>query len=275
MAYYEWRAARRRRTLAVVILLLVAGYGLVVPIVSGHAPTDQRLALRLSPPGTVGHLLGTDEFGRDVATRLAYGARAAAGTAGTGILFALVLGVPLGIAAGLERRIIDPLVSLLIDAMLSFPGVLLAIALLTVLGAGSGQVSLALGLMFAPLYARTTRSETLSVSAEPFVTVSRGLGSHPLYTVWLHILPNVLPQALVLSASVAAVSITIEAALSFLGLGIAPPAASWGLMLRDARNYLGTAPWLAILPGAMLGLSVFSLNTLGDAFAEWMLNPHR
>lgn len=246
-----------------------------MPFVSPYTPTGQRLSVRLSPPGTDGHVFGTDEFGRDVATRMAYGARAAAGTASGGILIAILLGLPLGIAAGLERRVLDPAVSLLIDAMLSFPGVLLAIALLTVLGSGSGQVALALGLMFAPLYARTSRSETLAVSAEPFVTVSRGLGSHPMHTVWLHILPNVIPQAVVLSASVAAISITIEAALSFLGLGVAPPTASWGLMLRDARNYLGTAPWLALLPGIMLGFSVFSLNTLGDTMAERLLQSRQ
>ncbi|TVQ25447.1 MAG: ABC transporter permease [Spirochaetaceae bacterium] len=275
MAYFEWRAARRRRRFAGVVLVLLICFAVFTPLISPYTSTEQNIAMRLSAPGTEGHVFGTDEFGRDVATRMAFGTRSAALTAGGGVLLALFIGIPLGIAAGLERRVLDPVLSLVIDALLSFPGVLLAIALLAVLGTGTAQVSLALGIMFAPLYARTARSETLAVSAEPFVTVSKGLGSHPLYTVWLHVLPNVLPQALVLSASVAAVSITIEAALSFLGLGLAPPAASWGLMLRDARNYLGTAPWLALLPGIQLGLSVFALNTLGDALAERFLHSHQ
>ena len=241
---------------------------LFAPAVSPYTPVQQNLERRFEPPGAEGHILGTDEFGRDVATRLAWGARAAFATAGAGVVLAALVGVPLGLAGGLERRVLDKVLMLLIDAALSFPGVLLAVALIAVLGSGATQVSIALGVLFAPLFARTVRAETLSVSQEGYVDVSRGLGTPAHRTVAMHILPNVMPNVLVIATSSFALCITIEAALSFLGLGSQPPTPTWGLMLREARNYLHVAPHLAILPGVVLGLSVYGLNTLGDTLSR-------
>ncbi len=266
------RRGRGIRVFAVAILVAAAPAAVLVPALSPYSPTEQNLERRFAPPGSEGHLLGTDEFGRDVATRLAWGAWAAAQTAGGGVLLAALIGVPLGVAAGLERRVLDPVIALLVDAALSFPGVLLAVAIIAALGSGAVQVSIALGIMFAPLFARTVRAETLSVSNEGYVELSRGLGTPTLRRICMHIVPNVLPNVLVIATSSFAICITIEAALSFLGLGSAPPQPTWGLMLRDARNYLGIAPHLAILPGVALGLCVFALNTVGDALSEYLVH---
>ena len=274
MSRYRRRGDRGILYIAVAILVAAALSALLVPAFSPYTPTEQHLELRFAPPGSEGHLLGTDEFGRDVATRLAWGAWAAAQTAGGGVLLAALIGVPLGVAAGLERRVIDPVIALVVDAALSFPGVLLAVAIIAVLGSGAVQVSIALGIMFAPLFARTVRAETLSVSQEGYVEISRGLGTRTLRRICMHIVPNVLPNVLVIATSSFAICITIEAALSFLGLGSAPPQPTWGLMLRDARNYLSVAPHLAILPGVVLGLCVFALNTVGDALSEYLDSGH-
>lgn len=251
-------------TLSLIVLAALAG-----PLVSPYSPVEQNLDRRFEAPGAEGHVLGTDEFGRDVATRLVWGARAAFTTAGVGVWIAAIVGIPLGLAAALERRILDPVLTLVLDAALSFPGVLLAIALIAVLGSGALQVSVALGVMFAPLFARTVRAETLSVVNEGYVTISRGLGTSAIRTVYMHIVPNVLPNILVIATSSFAIAITIEAALSFLGLGSQPPTPTWGLMLREARNYLQVAPHLAILPGVVLALCVYALNALGDALSSW------
>ncbi len=254
--------------IGIAMLALVIAAALLGPALSPYSPVRQNLERRFESPGAPGHVLGTDEFGRDVATRLVWGARSAFTTAGTGVLLAAAVGLPLGLAAGLERRVLGPLIMLLVDAMLSFPGILLAVALIAVLGSGAIQVSIALGIMFAPLFARTVRAETLSVSQEGYVDVSRGLGTPAHRTVAMHILPNVMPNVLVIATSSFALCITIEAALSFLGLGSQPPTPTWGLMLREARNYLHVAPHLAILPGVVLGLSVYGLNTLGDTLSR-------
>lgn len=248
--------------LGVFVILSVAGPSLV-----RRSPVRQNLELRFASPGTEGYLLGTDEFGRDVAARLVWGTRAAFITSGSGVLIAAAIGIPLGLLAALERRILDRIISLLIDATLSFPGVLLAVALIAALGSGALQISIALGIMFAPLFARTVRAQTLAVSREGYVELSHGVGSSALRTVGMHILPNVIPSTLVIATSSFALCITIEAALSFLGLGSQPPTPTWGLMLREARNYLQIAPHLALLPGMTLALCVFSLNSVGDRIA--------
>ncbi len=256
--------------IGITILALVIIAAVLGPMVSPYSPVRQNLERRFESPGASGHILGTDEFGRDVATRLVWGARSAFMTAGSGVLLAAVIGLPLGLVAGLERRVLGPVIMLLVDAMLSFPGILLAVALIAVLGSGAFQVSIALGIMFAPLFARTVRAETLSVSQEGYVDVSRGLGTPVRRTVAMHILPNVMPNVLVIATSSFALCITIEAALSFLGLGSQPPTPTWGLMLREARNYLHVAPHLAVLPGLLLGVSVYGLNTFGDALSRML-----
>jgi ABC-type dipeptide/oligopeptide/nickel transport system permease subunit len=157
---------------------------------------------------------------------------------------------------------------LLMDSVLSFPTVLLAITMVAVFGYGITQVMLAVGVIYSPVFARIVRAEALSLSGETYVVASRALGTTPLRTIVLHIIPNMVPRLLVQGSATFALAVVIEASLSFLGLGAQPPTASWGLMLKDARSYLLQAPWLAVFPGVAIGLTVFCFNYLGDVLAE-------
>jgi len=253
----------------IIILTLLAA---CAPLAAPHSPTDQELTARFLPPGSSGHLLGTDQFGRDVASRLIYGTRAALLVGAVSVSIALVLGIVAGLAAGLTEGFLDSALMLFMDSLLSFPTILLAITVVAVFGYGLIQVMGAIGVIFSPVFARLVRAETLALKHEGYVESSRALGSGTLKTVSLHIVPNMLPRIIVQCSVTFALSVVIEASLSFLGLGTQPPNPSWGLMLKEARNYLFQAPWLAFYPGLAIGITVFSFNLLGDSLSE-RLNP--
>jgi peptide/nickel transport system permease protein len=179
----------------------------------------------------------------------------------------LGVGLVVGLFAGLAGGAVENALMLLMDSLLSFPTVLLAITVVTVFGYGLAQVMIAIGIIYSPVFARLVRAETLAIKAEGYVESSRALGTGTLRIVGLHILPNMLPKLIVQCSITFAVSVVVEASLSYLGLGTQPPNPSWGLMLKDSRNYLLQAPWLALYPGLAVGLTVFSFNTLGDALA--------
>jgi ABC-type dipeptide/oligopeptide/nickel transport system permease subunit len=242
------------------------------PALSPHDPTAQDLGERFLPPGSAGHILGTDEFGRDVLSRVMYGAQSALLVGVVAVSVALAVGIIIGLIAGLAEGFPDNALMLLMDGVLSFPTVLLAITVVTVFGYGLLQVMIALGVIFSPLFARTVRAETLAIKAEAYVESSRALGSPLWKTVVLHIIPNMLPKIIVLASTTFALSVAIEASLSYLGLGTQPPDPSWGLMLKDARSYISNSPWLAVYPGLAIALTVFSFNVIGDTLSEH-LNP--
>ena len=253
-------------SLGFVLLLVVAA--VAAPIIAPFDPVVQDLDARFVGPGEGGHLLGTDDFGRDVFSRLVFGARSTLLVGFTSVGIALLLGLVVGLIAGLSEGFVDSALMLLMDAVLSFPTVLLAITVVSVFGYGIVQVMTAVGVIFTPVFARLVRAETLAVKAEEYVEASRALGSPPLRTITTHILPNVLPKIIVQASITFALAVVIEASLSFLGLGTQPPDPSWGLMLKDARNYLLRAPWLALYPGIAVALTVLSLNVLADALSE-------
>jgi peptide/nickel transport system permease protein len=255
--------------LLLAILVLVA---IAAPVMAPQDPTAQDLEQRFLPPGSPDHVLGTDDFGRDVLSRIMYGAQSALLVGLIAVSVALAIGVLVGLIAGLAEGLPGNTLMLIMDGLLSFPTVLLAITVVSVFGYGLVQVMLALGVIFSPLFARTVRAETLSIKAEAYVESSRALGSPLWKTVALHIIPNMLPKVIVLASTTFALSVAIEASLSYLGLGTQPPNPSWGLMLKDARNYLTRAPWLAIYPGLAIALTVFSFNVIGDTLSEH-LNP--
>ncbi|MFP4484399.1 MAG: ABC transporter permease [Spirochaetaceae bacterium] len=255
--------------LFVAVLLVVA---VASPLLAPADPTEQELDKRFLPPGREGHVLGTDDFGRDVLSRVMYGAQSALLVGIVAVSVALVVGLIIGLAAGLAEGILDNGLMLIMDGVLSFPTVLLAITVVSVFGYGLLQVMIALGIIFSPLFARTVRAETLAIKAEAYVESSRALGTALWRTVALHIIPNMLPKVIVLASTTFALSVAIEASLSYLGLGTQPPEPSWGLMLKDARGYLSNAPWLAIYPGLAIALTVFSFNVIGDTLSE-QLNP--
>jgi ABC-type dipeptide/oligopeptide/nickel transport system permease subunit len=201
-----------------------------------------------------------------------YGSRSALLVGLVSVSIAVSIGLIFGLAAGTFEGLTDAAVMLLMDSLLSFPTILLAIAVVSFLGYGLIQVMLAVGVIFSPVFARLVRAETLAIKHEGYVESSRALGSTLGKTIVLHVLPNMMGKVIVQAAITFALAIVIESSLSFLGLGTQPPNPSWGLMLKDARTYMTRSPWLAVFPGLAIALTVLSFNLLGDALAE-RLNP--
>ncbi len=262
-------------TAARILLWLTVGYIVVLsaaaaaaPLLAPADPLLQNLPARFAPPGSPAYPLGADDFGRDVLSRIIYGARAALLVGLVSVGIALAIGLVIGLTAGLLEGPVDSALMLLMDAVLSFPTVLLAITVVSVFGYGLAQVMAAIGVIFSPLFARIIRAETLTLKHEPYVMSAYALGTPLRRIVAVHLLPNMLPKIVVQCTVAFALAIVIEASLSFLGLGAQPPQPSWGLMLRNARNYLFDAPWLAFYPGLAIGLTVFSFNLLGDLLNE-------
>jgi peptide/nickel transport system permease protein len=267
-------AARRSRAaglLAAVLLGLIVIVAVAAPLVAPRSPTAQDLDARfLPPPGGSG--LGTDDLGRDVLSRIIYGVRPALLVGTVSVAIALALGLVFGLAAALGGRSLDSVLMLLMDSLLSFPTVLLAITVVSVLGYGLTQVMVAIGLVYSPVFARLVRAETLAVRSEGFVESSAALGTPVLLVVTRHILPNIAGKIVVQCAATFSLAIVVEASLAYLGLGTQPPEPSWGLMLKDARAHLAAAPWLAVYPGLALAVTVLVVNVLGDTLSE-RLNP--
>ena len=255
----------------VAILVIVAA---AAPLIVSHSPTEQRLEDRFLKPGSSGFLLGTDSFGRDVFSRIIYGSRSAFLVGVVSVSIALSIGLILGLVAGLNGGAADYVVMLVMDALLSFPTILLAITVVTFLGYGLLQVMIAIGVIFSPVFARLVRAEALSIKTEGYVESSRALGTPIGKMVILHFLPNMAGKVVVQCATIFALSVVIESSLSYLGLGTQPPNPSWGLMLKDARNYLLHSPHLAVFPGLAIAFTVLSFNVLGDSVAD-LLNPQR
>ena len=256
---------------AVIFIILIGVTAAAAPLISPYSPTDQNTDIRFSAP-SVSHLLGTDNFGRDVLSRIIYGSRPALVVGLVSVSIAVLLGTSVGLAAGLGSTGRDNFLMLMMDSILSFPTILLAITVVSFLGYGLVQVMLAIGIIYSPVFARLVRAETLSIKTEGYVEASRALGSGTLKIIFKHILPNLLGKVVVQCSITFAMAVVIEASLSFLGLGTQPPEPSWGLMLKDARNYLYQAPWMAIFPGLTLAFAVLSLNIIGDTLSE-RLNP--
>lgn len=257
--------------IAVLFIILLGVTALAAPLIAPYSPTDQNIANRFSAPGA-DHLLGTDNFGRDLLSRIIFGSRSAliVGIVSTSI--AVFIGMIIGLWAGLGSKFVDSLLMLLMDSLLSFPTILLAITVVSFFGYGLVQVMVAIGVIFSPVFARIVRAETLIIKTESFVEASRSLGTPVLKRVYIHIIPNLLAKVIVQSTITFALAIVIEASLSYLGLGTQPPTPSWGLMLKDAKDYLIQAPWMAVYPGLVLAFTVFSFNIIGDTLSE-KLNP--
>jgi peptide/nickel transport system permease protein len=265
---------KKRNTLfylSIGYIVILAVAALAAPLVAPYNPIDQNLDQRFSPSSKA-HFLGTDNFGRDILSRVIYGSRSALLVGIVAVSIAVLIGSLVGLLAGMAGRFVDNALMLLMDSLLSFPTILLAITVVSFLGYGLLQVMLAIGVIFSPVFARLVRAETLAIKTESYVEASRALGTPMIKTVYKHIIPNLLGKVIVQGSITFALTVVIEASLSYLGLGTQPPDPSWGLMLKDARNYLVLAPWMAIFPGMVLALTVLSFNILGDTLSE-KLNP--
>lgn len=223
-------------------------------------------AIRKAP--SAAHWFGTDEIGRDVLSRVIYGARASLLAGVVSVSIALSLGVPIGLLAGYAGRWPDALISRMTDAMLATPFLILAIALAAFLGPSLTNAMIAIGISATPIFIRLTRAQVQSVKVEDYVEAARAVGNSHLRIAVRHILPNVIPPLIVQSTLAIAAAVIAEASLSFLGLGQQPPAPSWGSMLNTAKNYVENAPWMAVWPGVSIFLLVLSFNLLGDGLRD-------
>ncbi|HEY4030621.1 MAG TPA: ABC transporter permease [Caulobacteraceae bacterium] len=252
------------------LLLLVIAVGFVW---TPYDPIAIDLDHTLAAP-SLAHVLGTDEFGRDVLSRAMLGARISGAIALGVVALAVSAGLALGLMTGFVGGWLDRSLMIVNDAILAFPGILLALALMAVLGPSYRSLILALSLAYLPSIVRVVRASVLSVRQREFVEASKAAGDGPLYTMVRHVLPNALPPVIVLATSLFGWAILSESALSFLGVGIPPPAPTWGNMLSSARPYMEYAEWLGIVPGLCIAATLLGVNMLGDALRDW-LDPRR
>jgi peptide/nickel transport system permease protein len=260
------------RANAFIGLLLVGGVALMALVSLVWTPLDPlKIAprMRLQPPGG-DFLLGTDEFGRDVLSRIMAGAGTSLLVAAATVLIALLLGVVVGLVAGYVRGRVDRILMVANDALLAFPGMLLALGVMVIIGANKWGIVLALGLAYAPTAARIVRGTVLSLREKEYIEASRVIGNSGWRTLFVHILPNCIAPVVVLATSMFGWVILSESALSFLGLGVPPPAPTWGNMLSSGRPYIESAAWLGIAPGACIALTLLGINLLGDTLRDWL-----
>jgi peptide/nickel transport system permease protein len=257
------------RSLALVGLALVGGFvvlALAAPLVAPFDPVSQP-ARRLLPPGGR-HLLGTDEFGRDVLSRIVHGARVSLEVGCVSVSLALALGGTLGLLSGYYVGLVDRLTGRLVDVVFAFPSVLLVIAIAGVVGPSLATAMLAIGIVYSPIFARVVRGPTLAVTQAQFVEGARALGAGRGRLIGRHLLPNVLPPLLVYTSTLVGMMIVASAGLSFLGLGVQPPTPDWGVMVGNGRLVLYRAAHVATVPGIVIVVVALAFNFVGDGLRE-------
>jgi peptide/nickel transport system permease protein len=252
----------------IVAVVLIA---ILAPLIAPFTPTSQDVMSALQPPSFT-HLFGTDDFGRDVFSRIVYGTRPALIIGLCSVLFASCIGTPIGLAAGFLGGWLDTAVSGAVDVLLSFPTLLLAIMVVTLAGSGLPLVIVAIGFAQLPIFVRLARGSALVIRELGYVAASRTFGAGHLRILRRHVLPNALGPLIVMATLGIAGAIREEAGLSFLGLGVQPPDPSWGNLIRDGVNNILDAPWLALAPGLLLTASVLAFNLVGDAVRD-ILDP--
>jgi len=255
--------------LVVLSLVIVAVFA---PQIAPFSPTQANFMAMLQPPDET-YLLGTDELGRDILSRLIWGARASLQAGLIAVLLAAGIGVPIGLVSGYFRGPLDEyLVMRVTDAMMAFPVIVLALAMTAVLGPSLQTAMIAIGIVYAPIFIRLARAQTLSVRETEYVEAARALGNrHPIIML-RHVLPNIASPLIIQMSVSMATAILVESALSFLGLGVQPPTPSWGSMLRIGTNYMQDAPWIAFWPGFAIFITVLGINLFGDALRD-VLDP--
>ena len=259
--------ANKLSLVSLIVIFLLILFSILAPWLPPYGEADMDLMHRLSPPSAE-HLLGTDEAGRDVLTRLLYGSRVSLMVGIVPTLLSMVIGAVLGVTAGYLGGAVDSIIMRLADIVLAFPSMLLAMVIMYTLGDGLFNVFLTLTLMNWGTVARIARAETLKLKTIDYVEAARSIGMSKGRIIMRHILPNCIPTLIVLFTLNVPSAILTESALSFLGLGIQPPSASWGLMVNTGRQYLFNAPWLSFAPSGAIMLAVLSFNFLGDGLRD-------
>jgi peptide/nickel transport system permease protein len=258
---------RKGALIGLVVISVFILLALLASLIAPYDPIATSWTLVRKPPSAA-HWFGTDELGRDMLSRVIYGARASLLAGAISVTIALTIGVPLGLLSGYRGGFIDALISRITDAMLACPFLILAIALAAFLGPSLADAMIAIGISATPIFIRLTRGQVMSVKVEDYVEAARAMGNPRWRIALFHILPNIMPALLVQATLSIAAAIIAEAALSFLGLGQQPPFPSWGSMLNAAQRFLSNAPWMAIWPGLAIFLVVLSLNLVGDGLRD-------
>ena len=260
---------------AFVIIAVMVVVAVFAPLIAPHSPTEQSLPDKLKPPawqegGSARHLLGTDLLGRDLFSRLVYGARVSLTVAAFALLSGGLIGLAIGIIAGYLGGRVDSVLMRVVDATLTFPTILIALLLAVSLGAGLRTIVIAITVIIWARFARVVRGEVLGVRARDFVSLARVHGCSSPRIMLVHIVPNVMNTFMVLLTLHIGFVIIVEASLSFLGAGIPPPTPSWGQMVADGRSHIASAWWLAVMPGAAIMLVVLAFNLFGDWLRDWL-----
>ncbi len=268
----SWVLARSRLALVgLLISLPIAVAALLAPLLAPYDPLVLNIQERLQAP-SLSHPMGTDVFGRDTLSRVIYGARVSLKVGTLSVLLGLVAGFVFGAVSGYLGGAFDDVVMRLMDSILAFPAILLALVLVAILGPGLFTVMTAVAAIRVPIFARTIRASLLSERERDYVEAARAVGQRDLRILARHILPNITSPIIVLATSYFASGIVVEASLSFLGLGVIPPDVSWGTMLNESRDYLRNQPWVPFFPGLALSLTVLGFNLLADGVRD-LLDP--
>lgn len=254
-----------------VVLAVIVVIALMAPWVAPYGVNAVDVANALQPPSGA-HWFGTDDLGRDILSRVVLAARTSLQVAAISVTFAFVVGVTIGVVSGYVGGIVDTILMRVVDVMFAFPVLLLALAIVAILQPGVATTVLAIGIVYTPIFARVARASTLSVRQEPYVQVSRTMGTPATTILGRHVLPNITGPLIVQTSLSLAFAILSEAALSFLGLGIQPPAPSWGGMLANAQGFISQAWWMSVFPGAAIFVTVLAFNLLGDGLRD-VLDP--
>lgn len=264
-----WSAlvANKLSWLGLILLAVIVLAALLAPWLAPYDPLEQNIANRLEPPSAE-YWLGTDSYGRDVLSRLFYGARISLVVGFTAIVIAMLIGTTVGVVSGYVGGMVDQIVMGVLDVMLSFPTLLLGLMIAAMLGASLQNLIIAIAVTEIAPFARVARAPTITLKERDFVEAARSYGCGPLHIMFRHILPNMMSNVVVMSSLWLASAIRTEASLSFIGLGVPPPAATWGGMIRDGFENILDAWWLAVFPSVAILATVLALNLLGDALRD-------
>ena len=268
VALVELVRTHRRVTVGVLLVALLFLIALLSPVISPHDPLATDPDNSYLPPLSPGHLLGSDELGRDLLSRALWGARVSLPVAFVAVAVGLVAGGLIGLTSGYAGGLVDLLLMRLMDALLAFPGLILAIAIVAALGPGLRNAMIAIGIVAVPVYARLVRAVVLQLKEMEFVVATRSLGANPARLIVAHFIPNLLNPIIVQVSLSAGFAMLAEATLSFLGLGAQLPTPDWGQMISSGASFLTNDPWLAIVPGAAISVTVYSFNLLGDSLRD-------
>lgn len=252
----------------ITVIMIVLTAAIFAPQLATHNPNQQQLFLRLKPPGTEGHVLGTDALGRDVWSRLVYGSRISLQVGLIAVALAMSLGLVMGVLAGYFGGVVDMFLGRVIDVIMAFPTILLALAIVAALGPSLVNSIIAVGVASAPGFARVVRGVVLSTRERDYVQAATALGSTDPRILIKHVFPSVISPLVVMVSLGTGSAILVEASLSFLGLGVAPPTATWGSMITDGKQHMDIAPWISVVSGLAIAITVLGFNLLGDGLRD-------